>query len=183
MDYLDDITSIIHRQLQDIAKYIAYHSAELTTLIIRISSLSDKVLLEQAREEYESISLQLQECNTQYTTVRNREIFLQTVLFYKKQFVVEPYLLSAMQCDVDTMQRILTCGVRPTCTFNRRYLFNVAHAIDIQFIIKDLESFTLDIIGKKSSDQVVIHMGIFSRICPCDYSLVENIHTYRLTKQ
>lgn len=149
---------------------------EKNKVIIRIASLTDQVLLEQANEEYDAIEEQIAniECD-----IKQMEHIAEMDNIMSK-YVIEPDLINALSItnNLPELKQLLDekRALIPQDINDRRKLFQMCRAINCGLNILDLENDILDSINKMDAVErtMVVYVNWFNRFNKYDRVNINN---------
>lgn len=135
-------------------------------LIIRIAGVTDEILMEQLREEYQMLDEKIQRAEQ----AAWNELFVAMCddirEFYACQFKPESNIIQALEItnnvkleDICQRSRIRA----PKSMLDRRQLCILADALKKKIVVRDIEGYTLDTIGVWP-ENLSLHINCFSSI-------------------
>lgn len=172
-DILDTIDVKIKKKLE-----------QKNDLIIRISSLSDEILLEQARAEFLELEIYIDSLEIEYIHWYFVCLSKEYRRFYEEMFEPETDIIISMERNnkelfenMSLLKYMIDNRLRiPTGIKDRRLLAMLSNTIGRQILILDMESIIFDDIGKiYDVDPIKLYINCILRIDHIDTLDINNI--------
>ena len=160
-------------RLEQLENSIAALHEKLKQLIIRISALSDDVLLEQAADEYNLLEEQIRNREDEYRHEQLVDMKLSHVEYYDRQFRPEQDLITALELtnknnfEPGDIHNIIKdkCLRPPNNIKDRRGLLLLCRELSASISIKDYEGHVVDTLIPPKIEiiqQLFIYVNIYS---------------------
>ncbi len=152
---------------------------ELTDLIIRIAGLTDPIIKEQCKEQYDLVEKEISEVEKFHRQRIIKEISDDLIEYYTQNYrpanIIQALeanqLVSHMGNNMisDFTQWFKKNRIAPFDTFDRRRLIIISDILQKNIIIQDMEGLEIDRIGKQPTYQdtrqvIILYAPILSRI-------------------
>jgi hypothetical protein len=142
---------------------------EHNKLIVRISAVTDDILLEQLREEYQMMESYIMENEKEYLHALFKSMTNIHKKNYSSQFIEESDIIDVLAITNEKINLYQIIDKhrmrRPKTIKDRRLLLQLTQILKCNIIIKDLESYIIDILGKNepSDKDLIVYINHFSR--------------------
>lgn len=148
---------------------------EKIELIKRIAGVSDNVLKEQLREEYECLEKKIDKEEKISFEEKMKELEKKHMEDYLSQFLLSDNLLTSLEItnelpDKSLKRMIKKANIKkPTGPHDRRTICMMCNALGFQIDVCDLESNVMDTIGKKADVKYKLYVNAFARLDKMEY--------------